>query len=138
MKKFIFFGLVVLLLAACSLIEDKYDVEIGASDKFSEDEIQDAIDVAAKKLNGIKGADIKKIYYDEEKSNFQTEIYLTEGSGSETDYTKDNIIVLYSDFKTDKHGIEEGFDENETVTDWNVILARKDKNSKWKVQDWGY
>lgn len=140
MKKYIIFLVlaIVLFIIFWNSSKQNYAVEIGESEKFTTEEIKEGVTLAAKKLKSIKGASIIKIYYDEQKANEQVDSYLTDGGGSEKNLKKENVLVLYSDFHTDRRAIEQGLNDNFTYRDWNCILVRKDKNDKWHFVDWGY
>lgn len=92
--------------------------------------------VAVEQYFKLKDAEITKIYYDEEKANEDVETYMTYGKGSQNDINPDNVLIIYTDFTVSS-------DENETIDagDYKAqkwILIREDKNSDWKVDDYGY
>ena len=114
------------------------EVTIGKSDKFSEEEINSAINTVKIKFKDFNGCDLKKLWYDEEKSNKFTQWYLEGGRGSVNGVQAENVIVLLSDFKVDSSGGDGSLNPNFTYTGWNWILIRDSKEGKWKVDDWGY
>ena len=60
------------------------------------------------------------------------------GRGSENEVEPKNVIVLLCDFYVDDSGDNPVLNPGETYTDYNFILIRDDKNSNWKVDDWGF
>ncbi|MPW27171.1 DUF4829 domain-containing protein [Alkalibaculum sp. M08DMB] len=132
--------LVVFSLAACKQVGKTNNVEVntGKSNKFSQEEINDAINCVKKKFKGFEGCNLTKLWYDEEKSNDFIEGYLENGKGSVNGVKAENVIVLSSEFDVDSSGGDGGFNPNSTYSNWNWILIRESKTSDWKVNDWGY
>ena len=128
--------LIIFNLSACNKAEEsKIERNIGKSEKFSTEEINKAM-VTVEQNFTFKDAELTKIYYDEEKSNEEVDVYKTYGRGSLNDITPDNIIVINTDF-TVSSDINEGLSEGEYKA-FNWILIREDKNSDWKVEEKGY
>lgn len=128
--------LIIFNLSACNKAEEsKIERNIGKSEKFSTEEINKAM-VTVEQNFAFKDAELTKIYYDEEKSNEVVDVYKTNGRGSLNDITPDNIMVIFTDF-TVSSDINEGLSEGEYEA-FNWILIREDKNSDWKVDDYGY
>lgn len=128
--------LIIFNLSACNKAEEsKIERNIGKSEKFSTEEINKGM-VAVEQYFKLKDAEITKIYYDEEKANEDVETYMTYGNGSQNDINPDNVLIIYTDFTVSS-------DANETIDagDYKAqkwILIREDKNSDWKVDDYGY
>lgn len=137
--KYLSIMLFVFLLAGCSLNDKNINpvIEIGQSTKFSEEEINNAIDCLQENFS-FEACTLTKVYYDENKSNSAVEDYLEFGKGSENRVESENVIVLLSNFDVDDSGDNPVLNPGETYTDYNFILIRDDKNSNWKVDDWGY
>lgn len=128
--------LIIFNLSACNKAEEsKIERNIGKSEKFSTEEINKGM-VTVEQNFEFKDAELTKIYYDEEKSNEEVDVYKTYGTGSLNDITPDNIIVINTDF-TVSSDINEGLSEGEYKA-FNWILVRDDKNSDWKVEEKGY
>ncbi|HML37772.1 MAG TPA: M56 family metallopeptidase [Bacillota bacterium] len=108
------------------------------SDKFSEEEIRDAMESVIAKFGSFKGCELTKLWYDEEKSNNQIKSYMTGGRGSVNGVSEGNVIVVYSDFSVDSSGGDGSLNPNSTYTDWCWILIRDSGKGEWKVDDWGY
>ena len=127
---------IIFNLSACNKAEEsKIERNIGKSEKFSTEEINKGM-VAVEQYFKLKDAEITKIYYDEEKANEDVETYMTYGNGSQNGINSDNVLIIYTDFTVNS-------DENETIDagDYKAqkwILIREDKNSDWKVDDYGY
>lgn len=134
--KYLSMILVILLLVGCSK-NTNITIDIGESTKFSEKEINKAIYCLEKNFD-FEASTLKKIYYDENKSNIAVENYLKFGRGSENEVEPKNVIVLLCDFYVDDSGDNPVLNPGETYTDYNFILIRDDKNSNWKVDDWGF
>lgn len=127
-------------LAACKQAgkTNNAQIIIEASNKFSDEEINNAIDTVKHKFKDFKGCNLTKLYFNEESSNRIIEGYLTNGRGSVNGVKAENVIVLLSDFDVDSSGADEGFNPNSTYSGWNWILIRNSNSDNWKVDDWGY
>ena len=126
-------------LAGCNQNNKLTDinVNIGESTKFSKEEINNAVDCLKRSFD-FEACTLTKIYYNEEISNTSVENYLQFGNGSENKVKVENVIVLLSDFDVDNSGDNPVLNPGETYTNYNWILIREDKNSNWKVDDWGF
>ena len=112
-------------------------IDIGESTKFSKEEIDNAVDCLKRSFD-FEACTLTKIYYNEEISNTAVEDYLQFGNGSVNKVKAENVIVLLSDFDVDNSGDNPVLNPGETYTNYNWILIRDDKNSDWKVDDWGF
>lgn len=110
---------------------------IGASTKFSQEEIRSAMDCVKKKFRDFKGCELTDLWYDEAKSDQIVPDYLKHGRGALVGATAENTIVLLSNFKTGPSSINDGFNPNSSYTDWIWILIRDNENADWKADDWG-
>lgn len=143
MKKMIFFLSLILVLfslIACKKvgITNNVVVSIEKSDKFSEEEITDAINCVKKKSKDFDGCNFTELWYDQEKSNNILKGYLENGKGSVNGVKVENVIVLLSTFDVDSSGGDGSLNPNSTYSNWNWILIRDSKTGNWKVDDWGY
>lgn len=120
-----------------SITPDKIDITIGQSDKFSDKEINDAIDCVVSNFS-FPACTLTKIWYDEEKSNTVTNAYIACGRGSENGAVPENVIVLLSEFYVDDSGDNPVLEADSTYSDYNWILKRDSKTSSWKIDDSGY
>ena len=131
--------LMIFLLVGCNQNNKPTDikVDIGESTKFSKEEIDNAVDCLKRSFD-FEACTLTKIYYNEEISNTAVEDYLQFGNGSVNKVKAENVIVLLSDFDVDNSGDNPVLNPWETYTNYNWILIRDDKNSNWKVDDWGF
>ena len=131
--------LIIFSLAGCNQNNESSDinVDIGESTKFSKEEINNAVDCLKISFD-FEACTLTKIYYNEEISNTAVEDYLQFGNGSVNKVKAENVIVLLSDFDVDNSGDNPVLNPGETYTNYNWILIRDDKNSNWKVDDWGF
>ena len=131
--------LIIFSLAGCNQNNESSDinVDIGESTKFSKEEINNAVDCLKISFD-FEACTLTKIYYNEEISNTAVENNLQFGNGSENKVKAENVIVLLSDFDVDNSGDNPVLNPGETYTNYNWILIRDDKNSNWKVDDWGF
>jgi hypothetical protein len=128
----------IFTLSACGSNGGKTDnakVIINNSTKFSNLEIQQAVDIVKEKFKTFKDCELKTLTYDENKSNKEIQSYLTYGKGLNNSAKAENVIILFSDFNTGPNA-EGGFNTNSTYK-WNWILIRESKTSSWILDDWG-
>ncbi|MER3123755.1 hypothetical protein ABQG71_21705, partial [Bacillus altitudinis] len=124
MKKAIYFFIIVLMLFSLDVfsIHDRDNdakIAIGKSEKFSEEEIKEAIECTKKNFKSFEGCTLTDIWYDEEKSNNLTYNYLEEGNGGyESGATAENTIVLMCNFEVGSSGGDGSLEPNSTYTDW--------------------
>ena len=90
---------------------------IGESEKFSREEIEQAIEVVKKDENGIYNTTLLSIQYDEAMS-------------------RENIIVLFSDIKT--YGDHVVLQPYKVYPGHQWTLRREDANSPWTVVNRGF
>jgi len=138
---FICLLIAVLTLSSCSSnpgMTKNAMVELGDSQKFTKEEVQAAAECILEKFKDFNGCDLKKLWYDEERSKMQVEVYMSHGKGSVNGIEEDNVIVLYSDFYVYKTGGSGGFNPDSDYENWNWILIRNTKIGNWRADDWGY
>ena len=142
MKKIVIYLSMILMifsLVGCNQNNKSTNIklDIGESTKFSKEEIDNAVDCLKRSFD-FEACTLTKIYYNEEISNTAVEDYLQFGNGSVNKVKAENVIVLLSDFDVDNSGNNPVLNPGETYTNYNWILIRDDKNSDWKVDDWGF
>ena len=130
-------------LSACksSGTTNNAEIDYGSSAFFSEAEIESAIDVVLIKFRDFEGCDLKKLWYDEERSDRIIQQDISSGGGNtikNSGAEPGNIIILFSDFYVDSSGGDGSFNPDFTYTDWNWILIRDRAEDKWNIKDWGY
>lgn len=131
--------LLVFFLAACKQDNITTNVISGTeqSAKFNEEEIAKAIDTVKNNFN-FKGCTLRKVWYDEKKSDYFSKRYIGNGKGSVNGVKAENVIVLLSDFDVDSAGGDGSFEPNSTYGEWQWVLIRDSKTSDWKIDTWGY
>ena len=142
MKKIVIYLSMILMifsLVGCNQNNKSTNIklDIGESTKFSKEEIDNAVDCLKRSFD-FEACTLTKIYYNEEISNTAVEDYLQFGNGSVNKVKAENVIVLLSEFDVDNSGDNPVLNPGETYTNYNWILIRDDKNSDWKVDDWGF
>ena len=113
-------------------------VTLGESEKFTQKEVQTAANCVLKKFKDFEGCNLKRLWYDEENSNIQVDSYMSSGRGSENGVSKENVIILFSDFYVDATGGDGSFNSDFDYTDWMWIIIRDRKTGNWRIDDWGY
>ena len=117
---------------------DNAQVIIGTSAKFTADEIKSTEDCVLEKFKDFKGCELQKLWYDEERSDEETDAYLVGGCGSVNGTTKENVIVLFSNFHVNSADEDSGFTSDTDHINWNWVLIRDNKSGPWQVDTWGY
>lgn len=143
MRKIVFFLCLVLMVLSLMVVTqvgktDNVVVNIGATDKFSKNEVNDAVNCVKKSFKSYKGCTLTKLWYDEKKSDQFIEGYLKNGRGSVNGVKPENVIVLLSNFDVDSSGGDGSLNPNSTYDNYNWILIRDSKTDNWKVDDRGY
>lgn len=143
MRKIVFFLCLILMVLSLMVVTqvgktDNVVVNIGATDKFSKNEVNDAVNCVKESFKSFKGCTLTKLWYDEKKSNQCIEGYLKNGRGSVNGVKPENVIVLLSNFDVDSSGGNGGVNPNSTYDNYNWILIRDSKADNWKVDDRGY
>ncbi|NMA83439.1 MAG: DUF4829 domain-containing protein [Epulopiscium sp.] len=142
MKKIIvslFTILLVFLLVACNkeTTNDELITDIGDSTNFTEEEICNAIKIVKDNF-AFPASTLTKIWYNEEESNRFTKFYLESGRGSVNGANPENVIVLLTNFDVDDSGDNPVLNPGSTYENFQWILIRDDKTSKWIIDDSGY
>jgi len=133
------FCFVVLILNLNVRKTNNVIIDIGESTKFSKEEVQTAVNCVIENFEkNFKGCDLKKLWYDEEKSNSEIATYMSFGRGSVNGVKKENVIVLFSNFYVNGTGGNGSLNPNSPYNDWNWILVRDSKTGNWKIDDSGY
>ena len=134
MKKLI--ALMMALLCVMSLVGcggDVKNVKITeyTSEKYSNDEIKDAIDVAIDYFTKeFEGCTLTEITYLGDDENDDWQEFADRNNATD-------VIVLVSSFDVDASGGDGSLNPNSTYTNWKWILVRTD-GGKWKHVDHGY
>lgn len=125
------------LLVACSKNKnDKIEIEIGDSDKFSQEEIESAAKTVKDNFS-FPGAKLLKVRYDEKESDKNVDSYMSNGKGLIKNINPDDVIVIFTDFEVDKSEdnpvLSPGKYEN-----YSWILIRDKDKKMWTIDDQGY
>jgi len=110
------------------------DIRYGTSTRFSQAEIKSAVDAVLVKFRDLRGCDLKAIWYDESASDVMADSYLTYGGGSTNNVSRDDVIVLLSDFYAG-WSADSSLNPNTTYSwSWTVI---RDAQGAWRAVTWG-
>ncbi|RDY26261.1 DUF4829 domain-containing protein [Romboutsia weinsteinii] len=131
--------LLIFSLVGCNRNDESTNIkiDIGESTKFSEEEINKAVECLKRNFD-FEASTLTKISYNEEISNTAIKNYLEFGNGAENKVKAENVIALVSDFEVDDSGDNPVLNPGETYTNYNWILIRDDKNSGWEIDEWGF
>ena len=112
-------------------------IHIGDSTKFSEEEINEAVDCVKRNFD-FESSILTDIYYDESKSDTIIKNYLNYGEDNKNKVEPENIIALLSDFDVNNSGNNPTLTAGETYVDFSFVLIRDDENGEWIIDDMGY
>ena len=129
-KKLYKIGICLLLILCVGCQRKEVKVRMIYSDIYTEEEIQEAIDVIKKEFSkDWKGCTLKEIYYaGDDKALFTS--YAKQ-------YQGEKAIVLKTNFHTNYFAWKIGLNSNCDYEDYQWILIRNN-NGKWKYVDGGY
>ena len=102
--------------------------------KFNEEEIESAIKVVKDNFS-FPGSKLKRVRYEESKSEEAIKSFMEYGKGKDTDIDPNNVIVIFTDF--DITGENPVLSQGE-YKDYSWTLVRADKDSEWNIEDQGY
>ena len=123
--------LLVFLTAGCRGDVSNVKVLEYKSDIYSEEEIEEAIEVVKKYFRSeFSGCTLTEITYAGDDKISSYEDWATRNDG-------DEVIVLISSFDVDASGGDGSLNPNSTYSNWNWILVRKN-GEKWQHVDHGY
>lgn len=129
-KKLYKIGMCLLFILCVGCQRKEVKLRMIYSDIYSEEEIQEAIDVVKKEFSKEwKGCTLKEIYYaGDNEARFKD---ITKQYGGE------EAIVLKTNFHTNYFAWKIGLNSNCDYEDYQWILIRNN-NGKWKHVDGGY
>ena len=123
--------LLVFLTAGCRGDVSNVKVLEYKSDIYSEEEIEEAIEVVKKYFRSeFSGCTLTEITYAGDDKILSYEDWATRNDG-------DEVIVLISSFDVDASGGDGSLNPNSTYSNWNWILVRNN-DGKWRNVDHGY
>lgn len=140
MKKLISLILAALLLltfAGCA--GNKVELNIGKSERFSEKELSLAVNYIKRDFpSRLRHSNVTliRISYDEKASNEYVKSYVKSGARADSGVSEENVIMLYVDFFAGEN--DQGFTPNQTYTNYQWALERKDAKSPWVCVSNGY
>jgi len=138
-KKRILTGMILLLVVTLIFLTARWcfgntafaQRQIGKSEQFSREEIQDAMDMVENTFaRKFSGCTLLQLTYDETYS----EKYAPEWAEN---YEAQEALVLLSSFTTGPSSVAGGFNPNDLYTRWQWILTRSD-GRVWELRTWGY
>lgn len=124
----ILFLLLFIVMDVTTFFINRTSIQIGESEKFNENELENAISCLYKE--NIK---FKKIWYDEEQSNLKIEDYLAHETDTAATIKPENIIVIFSEFNVP----DSSATTNKKYKNYPWILARSSRSDNWEVIDHG-
>ena len=123
--------LCVMSLVGCGGNAKNVKITEYTSEKYSNDEIKDAIDVAIDYFTKeFEGCTLTEITYLGDDENDDWQEFADRNNATD-------VIVLVSSFDVDASGGDGSLNPNSTYTNWKWILVRTD-GGKWKHVDHGY
>lgn len=109
--------------------QHKVKITIEESEIYQKKEIESAIDIVIEKFKEFPGT-LEEIWYQDKKDEFNSWA---------VDYGKEEAIVLYSNFVTDRKDYDQmqGFEPNERYENWMWILVWN-HGEDWTLKTWGW
>lgn len=136
MKKILVLLTVLCLMFTVGCI--KTNIKIGESQKFSQDEIESAMDCVKETFNlNFDDCTLTDLWYEEEASNKVMRMYKNSGRGSINGVDESNVIVLHSNFKVGSNQ-DTVFTPNSVYFNWSWTLIRDGESGEWVADEWGY
>ena len=98
---------------------------------YTKEEIKNAIDVIVKQFEStdFNNCTLTDLWYDEDAAIKQQTEWAKE-------YKVENVIVIFSNFKTGSLSSESPLTSHTTYNNYNWILVKKGNN--WEIRDQGY
>ena len=104
------------------------EIHLGESERFTDEEVQEAVSAVLAKFDEFEGCKLLRLWYDEAESDRVL---------ADEDVPMENIIVLYSDFRSPKRN-SGAWNPNEIYGGWSWTLTRENKDSPWQIVNYGY
>lgn len=108
-------------------ITSNVEIKIGDTNRFTENDINEAIECVIDYFPDFKDCELLTIEYDEKWSD-----------DFSSQYDNANTIVLKSSYHVFESSRETSFNNDYTYTEWGWVVVRADTKSKWELKDWGY
>ncbi len=122
------------LLPSCAGVARFATVKIGESEKFTKDEIREAVRVVRE--SAFDETFVVRIVYDETRSDETIRSYMENGRGRTNGVREENVIVLFTDFFTG--GNTGALNPHDLYTGYGWTLIRDGKDGAWVLDDCGY
>ena len=129
-------GFTALLLCLCACHAGNardVDIQKVSSDMYSQQEIDDAIEVILEEFKFWQGCTMTEICYAGDEVNKRENAYYIEGGV----YDADEMIVLDSSFDVDESGADMSLNPGTTYDHWSWVLVRTNGGT-WKHVTHGY
>ena len=127
-------GVILVLFAALEILTympkgkfENAEISIGASNVFSQSDFEQAKKAIFAEFKNYDGCEMLSLVYDESMSDEYKNYFYP-------DYDLE-IMVLYSDFKTQKNMYGNGFNDDCLYREWKWIMVKND--GEWIVRDRG-
>lgn len=118
---------------------DKAVLKYGESQKFSQAEIQAAMDCVMHEFRKFEGCELLRLTYDEDFSNEkikqELEGYKEDGREPLIGLDEERAIVLSCDFRT---GPNDRLEPNTVYEDFTWDLVKNEKTGRWEIKSSGY
>lgn len=111
---------------------DNVIIDLSISTRFSQEEIQAAIDPVLEVFRGFMFCEMTELRYVEELSDEHVEIYLSRRD-SDIDSAGNNVIALFTDFFVQTDSFSSDFEPGASYGNYIWILTRNDSDSPWQV-----
>ena len=144
MKKALLLLFILMLAAvgaACGGGTKDVSIDYGASELYTQEDMDPAIALIEKEFKGWKGCELHSISYAGDQCQSADTVdwmnQLKEGQNiSGPEFTQ--VICFVRDFHSPKNSADaQAFNVDQEYTDWQWWLARSD-GGKWKLLTWGY
>lgn len=131
-KNLLYICLFVILFLIISLLfhnKEFDEIKIYKITQYTNEDIMEVSSIAIKYMKDWK-VDIIKIWYDEVESYEKVKEYKTINNDND-------VIILYSNFKTTKSSSNAGFGVNKKYNNFTWIFV-KNAHGKWELKGFGY
>ena len=129
-------GVILYLVTPRKQTYSDINIQLDKTSDFTTDELNQGVEVVINFFNtNWQGSTLKAIEFDD--NLYQNEIATKdEGARSFSDYSKYNILIFTTYFKTGSK-TDGSVSPHTEMGPWQFILIRQNKNSSWQVIDQG-
>lgn len=149
LKPFTIFLLIlggIIIIAALFIIRNraassKIEVDYGTSSVYTKKDIDDAVKVIKREFRSMKGFELHKVYFVEDKTSEST-LQIVNAKGKKQGWTEifTQVIYFQTDFQTPKNESQvkdTGWEADKEYVHYGWTLARSD-GGKWRMISGGY